>query len=98
MSLKKLIYFTKNSIRVGRLGRESASVCNIEILTVVENLKRLEFGEKARKAMCCEEVHFLAKYTKNELLRRFTSKIFLKGYKSETAIERRKDFQKNRLY
>ena len=45
----------------------------------MENLKRLKFGEKARKAMSCEEVHFLAKYNKMnffvDLLQRFFKKV-----------------------
>ena len=60
------------------MGMNSASVGNIDILTIMESLKRLKFGEKARKPLCCESVYFLAKYAKNELFRRSASKISLK--------------------
>ena len=63
-------------IRDGRLCVESTSVGNTNILTV---FKRLKLGKKLGKPLCCEGVHFSAKYTKNELLRRSAaSKISIK--------------------
>ena len=45
----------------------------------MKNLKRLKFVGKVRKTtVLCEGVHFLAKYTKGELLRRSASKISIK--------------------
>ena len=67
------------SIRDGRLCVESTSVGNTDILTVMEIFKRLKFGKKLGKPLSCEGVDFLAKYTKNELLRRSAaSKISIK--------------------
>ena len=74
-----LIYFTKTSIQDDRLGADSAPLCDSDILKVMENLKRLKSGWKVRKTIVLYEgVNFLGKYTKDEILRKSTSKISIK--------------------